>query len=276
MKKLLTLILAVALSLSALAALAENQQVVIGASSTPHALILEQVVEDMKALGYDLKVTVFTDYVLPNVGTSSGELDANFFQHTPYMNSYNQEVTDEEKLVAVIPVHYEPFGLYAGTKQKLEDLEDGDSIAIPNDPTNQSRALFLLQSAGLLSLPEGATPEKNYSVLDITENPKNLQFMELQAELIPTALQDVAFAIINGNYAVGAGLNPTTDSIFVEPAEGETAQRYTNYVVVRADKENAPFVEALKKALYTQKVKDYIENNPDFKGGVIPVFQVGE
>lgn len=276
MKKLFALALVLVLALSSVAALADNQKVVIGASPTPHALILEQVVEDLKALGYDLEVTVFTDYVLPNVATSAAEIDANFFQHTPYLNGYNSEVKDEEKLIAVIPVHYEPFGLYAGTKTKLEDLQDGDSIALPNDPTNQSRALFLLQSAGLLTLPEGATPDTNYSVLDIKDNPKNLQFMELQAELVPTALQDVAFAIINGNYAVGAGLNPTTDSLFVEPAEGETAQRYTNYVVVRVDNENAPFVEALKKVLYTQKVKDYIDNNPDFKGGVIPAFEVGE
>ncbi len=276
MKKFLVLALALVLALSSVAALAENQKVNIGASPTPHALILEQVVEDLKALGYDLEVTVFTDYVLPNLAASSGEIDGNFFQHTPYLNSYNAETKDEEKLVAVIPVHYEPFGLYAGTKSSLEELAEGDSIALPNDPTNQSRALFLLQAAGLLTLPEGATPENNYSTLDVVDNPKNLKFEELLAELVPTALQDVAFAVINGNYAVGAGLNPTTDSIFVEPSEGETAQRYTNYVVVRVDKENEPFVEALRKALYTQKIKDYIENNPDFKGGVIPAFQVAE
>lgn len=276
MKKLFALVLVLILALSTVAALAENQKVVIGASPTPHAQILKQVIDDMKELGYDLEIIEFTDYVLPNEAVATGEVDANFFQHTPYMNSFNSAAKDENKLAAVIPVHYEPFGLYAGTKHKLEDLQDGDSIALPNDPTNQSRALFLLQSAGLLTLPEGATPDNNYSVLDIKDNPKNLQFMELLAELVPNALPDVAFAIINGNYAVGYGLNPTTDSVFVEPAEGETAQRYTNYVVVRVDNENAPFLDALKKVLYTQKVKDYIENNPDFKGGVIPVFQVGE
>ena len=276
MKKLFALALALILALSAVAALAENQKIVIGATLTPHALILEQIVDDLKELGYDLEIKVFTDYVLPNEAVAGGDLDANFFQHIPYMNKFNKNASEKEQLVGAIPVHYEPYGLYAGTKTKLEDLQDGDSIAISNDPSNQTRALFLLQAAGLLTLPEGATPEKDYSVLDIKDNPKNLKFVELSPELIPSALQDVAFAVINGNYAIDAGFNPSTDSLFIEPSDGETAKLYGNYIVVRVDNENAPFLDALKKVLHTQKVKDYIENNPDFKGGVIPVFSVSE
>ncbi len=276
MKKLFALALALVLALSSVAALAENQKLVVGATPTPHALILEQVVEDLKALGYDLEIQVFTDYVLPNLATSSGELDANFFQHLPYMNEYSASVSDAEKLVGVIPVHYEPYGLYKGTKSDLAEIADGDTIALSNDPANQSRALFLLQDAGLIKLPEGATPENNYSTLDIVENKHNIKFVEMTAELLPTSLEDAAFAVINGNYAVGAGLNPSKDALVLEPAEGETAKRYTNYIVVRADKENEAFVEALRSVLQSQKVKDYIDNNPEFGGGVIPSFEIAE
>ena len=274
MKKLIALALVLVLTLSAASVLAENKKVVIGATPSPHVLILEQVVEDLKALGFDLEILTFTDYVLPNPATASGELNANYFQHLPFLNEYNKNAAADAQLVAAIPVHYEPYGLYAGTKKALDELAEGDTIAVTNDPSNETRALLLLQSAGLIKLAEDVGPDSSVTALDIKENPKKLEIVELNAELIPASLGDVAFAVINGNFAIGAGLSPAEDALFLEPAEGDAGKTYTNYVVVKAGDENADYVEALKKVLYSQKVKDYILTNPDFAGGVIPVFEV--
>lgn len=274
MKKLIALALVLVLTLSAASVLAENKKVVIGATPSPHVLILEQVVEDLKALGFDLEILTFTDYVLPNPATASGELNANYFQHMPFLNEYNKNAAADAQLVAAIPVHYEPYGLYAGTKKALDELAEGDKIAVTNDPSNETRALLLLQSAGLIKLAEDVGPDSSVTALDIKENPKNLEIVELNAELIPASLGDVAFAVINGNFAIDAGLSPAEDALFLEPAEGDAGKTYTNYVVVKAGDENADYVEALKKVLYSQKVKDYILTNPDFAGGVIPVFEV--
>lgn len=274
MKKLIALALVLGLTLSAASVLAENKKVVIGATPSPHVLILEQVVEDLKALGFDLEILTFTDYVLPNPATASGELNANYFQHLPFLNEYNKNAAADAQLAAAIPVHYEPYGLYAGTKKALDELAEGDKIAVTNDPSNETRALLLLQSAGLIKLAEDVGPDSSVTALDIKENPKNLEIVELNAELIPASLGDVAFAVINGNFAIGAGLSPAEDALFLEPAEGDAGKTYTNYVVVKAGDENADYVEALKKVLYSQKVKDYILTNPDFAGGVIPVFEV--
>ena len=276
MKKLIALTLVLLIALSSVAALAENQKIVIGATPSPHVLVLEQVIDDLKALGYDLEIVTFTDYVLPNPATSAGELNANYFQHLPYLNEYNKNATAEDQLFAAIPVHYEPYGLYAGTKKNLDELAEGDSIAVTNDPSNETRALLLLQDAGLIKLPEDAVPDSTLTALDIVENPKNLKIVELNAELIPASLGDVAFAVINGNYAIGAGLKPSEDALFLEPTDGEAGKTYTNYVVVKVGEENAPFVEALRQVLYTAKVRDYILGNPDFAGGVIPTFEVAE
>lgn len=276
MKKLIALALILALSLSALSVLAENKKIVIGATPSPHVIILEQIVDDLKALGYDLEIRTFTEYPIPNPATAAKELDANYFQHLPYLNAYNANVPEAEQLVAVIPVHYEPYGLYAGTKANLEDIADGDSIAVTNDPSNETRALLLLQDAGLIKLAEDANADSTLNVLDIAENPKNLNIVELNAELIPSALGDVAFAVINGNFAIGAGLNPARDALFLEPAEGEVGVTYTNYVVVRTEDADADFVQALRQVLYTQKIKDFILNYEDFSGGVIPTFEVAE
>ena len=273
MKKLLVLALALALSLVAFGALA-NEKVVIGGTSTPHVVILNQIVEDIKALGYDLEVKDFVEWVLLNPSTSGGDLDANYFQHLPYLNSYNASVSDAEKLVAVIPVHFEPLGLYPGSKASLDELAEGDKIALPDDATNSTRALLLLQDAGLIKLADGAGPDKELTVNDIVENEKNLQFTLLDAALVPAARPDVALAVINGNNALLNQLNPQKDALFIEPTDGEAARIYTNYVVVRADKENAPFVEALRKVLHTQKIYDFILNNEDFAGGVLPTFEV--
>ena len=276
MKKLIALALVLVLSLTLASALAENKKIVIGATPSPHVIILEQIVEDLKALGYDLEIRTFTEYPIPNPATAAKELDANYFQHLPYLNAYNAAVPEAEQLAAVIPVHYEPYGLYAGTKASLDQLADGDSIAITNDPSNETRALLLLQDAGLITLPEGTNADSTLTVLDIVSNPKNLDIKELNAELIPSALGDVAFAVINGNFAIGAGLSPAKDALFLEPADGEAGVTYTNYVVVRAEDADADFVAALRKVLYTQKVKDFILNYEDFKGGVIPTFEIAE
>lgn len=276
MKKLIALALVLVLSLAAVSVLAENKKIVIGATPSPHVIILEQIVEDLKALGYDLDIQTFTEYPIPNPATAAKELDANYFQHLPYLNAYNAAVPEAEQLAAVIPVHYEPYGLYAGTKASLDELADGDSIAITNDPSNETRALLLLQDAGLITLPEDANANSTLTVLDIVGNPKNLDIKELNAELIPSALGDVAFAVINGNFAIGAGLSPAEDALFLEPADGEVGVTYTNYVVVRTEDADADFVQALRKVLYTQKVKDFILGYEDFKGGVIPTFEIGE
>lgn len=276
MKKLLSLVLGAVLLLTSLAALAENKKIVIGATPSPHVLVLEQVVEDLKALGYDLEILTFTEYPLPNPATAAGELDANYFQHLPYLNAYNASVPEAEQLVAAIPVHYEPYGLYAGQKASLDELAEGDSIAVTNDPSNETRALLLLQAAGLITLKEDVTPDSQVTALDIVENPKNLNIVELNAELIPASLGDVAFAVINGNFAIGAGLSPAKDALFLEPTDSDAGKTYTNYVVVRTADAEADFVEALRTVLYTAKVRDYILNNPDFAGGVIPTFEVAE
>ncbi len=276
MKKLIALALVLVLSLTLASALAENKKIVIGATPSPHVIILEQIVEDLKALGYDLEIQTFTEYPIPNPATAAKELDANYFQHLPYLNAYNTAVPKSEQLVAVIPVHYEPYGLYAGTKASLDELAAGDSIAITNDPSNETRALLLLQDAGLITLPEGTNADSTLTVLDIVSNPKNLNIIELNAELIPSTLGDVAFAVINGNYAISAGLSPAEDALFLEPADGEAGITYTNYIVVRVEDAEADFVQALRKVLYTQKVKDFILSYEDFKGGVIPTFEIGE
>ncbi|HSK69400.1 MAG TPA: MetQ/NlpA family ABC transporter substrate-binding protein [Candidatus Limnocylindria bacterium] len=271
MKKAFALLLSLALLLGTAGALAQNQRVVIGATPVPHQLILEFIKDDLAALGFDLDILTFTDYVLPNPATSAGELDANYFQHVPYLNLYNANVPDSEKLVAAIPVHYEPYGIYAGTKDSLDQIAAGDHIAITNDPSNETRALLLLRDAGLITLADDVTWESSLTKLDVVDA-KGIIIDEVNAELIPSTLEDVAFAVINGNFAIGAGLNPAEDALFLEPVDSESGVTYTNYVVVKAGRENEPFVEALRSVLYTQKVRDFILNHEDFKGGVIPTF----
>ncbi len=271
MKKFLATALILALVLANAPALAANQKIQIAADVTPHTIILEFIKDDLAALGFDLEIIQITDYFIANPSTSAGDLDANYFQHVPFLDKYNANVPDSDKLVAAIPMHYEPYGIYAGTKTALDQLTAGDHIAVPNDPSNETRALLLLQDAGIITLPEGATWDDSLTALDVVDA-KGLLIDEISPELIPSVLPDVAFAVINGNYAIGAGLSPAEDALFLEPAEGESGKTYTNYIVVKPENENAPFVEALRKVLYTQKVRDFILNYEDFKGGVIPTF----
>jgi D-methionine transport system substrate-binding protein len=240
----------------------QAQTLVVGATSVPHAELLNLVKPDLAAQGIDLKVVEFTDYVLPNSGLVAGDLDANYFQHLPYLQSNDEW---NSKLTTAFGVHIEPFGLYSTKYKNIADLPTGATIAIPNDPSNGGRALLLLAAKGIITLKAGvgvtATP------LDITANPKNIKFQELEAAQLPRSLPDVDAATINGNYALEAGLNPARDSLAIEGGDSP----YTNYVVVRKGSENDARIAALKQALLSQKVKDYI-NKTWSNGSVIAVF----
>lgn len=272
MKKLTALLLCLVMSLTVVSAAMANEKIVIGATPSPHAEILELVKDDLAALGYDLEILVFTEYPIPNPSTAAGELDANYFQHMPYLNAYNASVPEKEQLSAVIPVHYEPYGVYAGTKSSLEEIANGDSIAVTNDPSNETRALLLLQELGLITLPEGTTVDDQLSKYDIVENPYNLDIVEMNAELITTVLGDVSYAVINGNFAIPAGLKPGSDALALEDPNGESGKLYTNYVVVRPEDAESEWVEALRTVLQSDKVRDYMLTNEAYAQGVIPVF----
>ncbi|MCL2245052.1 MAG: MetQ/NlpA family ABC transporter substrate-binding protein [Treponema sp.] len=233
----------------------------IGATPVPHAQLLNLISEDMASHGITLRVVEFTDYVQPNMAVISGDLDANFFQHIPYLES-NAEWSS--KLTSAFGVHVEPFGLYSQKYSSVSSLPNGASIAIPNDPSNCGRALLLLQSNGLITLRDGAG--LNASPRDIINNPKNFRFQELEAAQLPRSLQDVDAATINGNYALEAGFNPIRDSLIIEGADSP----YVNIVVVQKGNENSEKIQALRNALLSQKVKDYINRN--YGGGVAPVF----
>jgi D-methionine transport system substrate-binding protein len=233
----------------------------IGATPVPHAELLNLIKDDLAAQGITLRVVEFTDYVQPNMAVLSGDLDANFFQHIPYL-----ETNDEwsARLTPAFGVHVEPFGLYSSKHRNINDLPNGASIAIPNDPSNGGRSLLLLQANGLITLRQGAglraTPR------DITGNPKNFRFQELEAAQLPRSLQDVDAATINGNYALQSGFNPVQDSLIIEGADSP----YVNIIVVQKGKENDPRIIALKNALLSQKVKDHISRS--YGGGVVAVF----
>lgn len=272
MKRTIALVLALVI-LSVVPAALANEKITIAASTTPHAIILEYVKDDLAALGYDLEILEVTDYYVANPATAAGEVDGNYFQHIPFLNAYNASVEKEEdKLVAAFGVHCEPYGIYPGTKKDLKDIAAGDKIAVTNDPSNETRALILLADAGLITLPEGTNPDSGLQKEDIVET-NGIEIVELDAEKIPAVLDDVAFAVINGNYVLDAGMTVRDDALFTE-AGTVTGQVYVNYLVVKPENEQAPWVLALEKVLATQKVKDFILNNEQFAGGVIPTFEV--
>ncbi|GHU51342.1 ABC transporter substrate-binding protein [Spirochaetia bacterium] len=233
----------------------------VGATPVPHAELLALVADDLKQQGITLKVIEFADYVQPNSALIEGELDANFFQHLPYLEA-NAEWAS--KLSAAFGVHIEPFGLYSNKYTDVSQIPNGAAIAIPNDPTNGGRALLLLQANGLIKLR--ANSGLSATQLDIESNPKGLVFRELEAAQLPRALQDVDAALINGNYALGAGLNPVSDSLLLEGADSP----YVNIVAVQKGKENDAKIVALSKALQSQKVKNFIRDKYD--GGVVAIF----
>lgn len=238
----------------------------VGASPTPHAEILNAVKDILKEQsGVDLEVVEYSDYVIPNTAVEEGEDQANYFQHTPYLDTFNAE--NGTHLVSVAKIHYEPFGLYSQTVKNISDLPDGAKIAIPNDGSNEARALYLLEAQGLITLNHDAGFQA--TVLDITSNPKNLQFEEVAAELVARTLDDVDGAIVNGNYALAAGLK-IEDAIATESAESEAAQTYANILVVEQGHENDEAVQALVKALTSDTARDFI--NETYHGAVVPLF----
>ena len=247
---------------------AELEKLVVGASSTPHAEILEAVRGELEALGYELEVTIFDDYVLPNLALADSEIDANYFQHEPYLLNFNAE--NGTDLVSAVAVHYEPMGIYGGQKASLDEIAEGDSIAVPNDGTNEARALLLLEAEGLITLKEGIDASTETATdLDIAENPQNLEIIEMEAKNIPHSLPDVAFAVINGNYALQAGLTGE-DALASESADSDAAQTYANILAVRAGEEDSAKTQALVTALTSETCRQFIEETYD--GAVVPIF----
>lgn len=243
----------------------ELEKIKVGASITPHAEILNSISEKLKEQGYELEVVEYNDYIIPNTALDSGELDANFIQHLPYLDDFNKE--NGTHIVSVADIHYEPFGIYAGKSDSLETLEDGAVIAVPNDTTNEARALLLLQDEGLIKLKEDAGIAA--TVTDIVENPKNLEIKELEAAQLPNALQDVDAAAINANYAIEAGLK-LKDALAVEKSDSLAAQTYANIIAVRDGSENDAKIKALVDAVKSDEVKKFIEEK--YEGAVVPVF----
>ena len=262
----LTLVLALALSLAACGKSGgDSKTLKIGATPAPHAAILEQAKPLMAEKGFTLEIVEYNDYVQPNNSVEDGSLDANYFQHITYMNGFNDE--HGTHMVNAGGIHYEPFGLYAGKCASLAELPDGAQIAVPNDGTNEARALLLLEQEGLIKLKEGVGLSATKS--DIAENPHNYDIVELEARLLPTTLKDVEMAVINGNYAIDAGLK-VSEAVAVEAADGTAAEAYVNIVAVKEGNENADKIQALIKALKSAEVKAFIEET--FEGSVVPMF----
>lgn len=236
----------------------------VAASATPHAEILEQAAPLLAAKGWDLEVTVFDDYVQPNLVVESGDFDANYFQHIPYLDNFNEEKGTH--LVNAGGIHYEQFGIYPGTKSSLDDLADGDTIAVPNDTTNEARALLLLQDNGIITLKDGAG--LSATVKDIESNPKNIKIQELEAAQVARVKDEVAFVVLNGNYALQAGFSVAKDSIAYETSDSEAAKTYVNVIAVKEGNENSEAIQALVETLKSDEITNYI--NETYDGAVIP------
>lgn len=245
-------------------ATAEPVVIKIAASATPHAEILEKAKPILSEQGYDLEITVFDDYIQPGLVVESGEFDANYAVHVPFLETFNEE--QGTHLVSAGGIHYEPFGIYPGTKATLDEVAEGDVIAIPNDTTNEARALLLLQDNGLLKLKDGVG--LTATVNDIEENPNNLVFQELEAAQIARVKDEVAYVVLNGNYALEAGLSVAKDSIAYESSDSEAAKTYVNVIVVKEGNENSDAIKALVDVLKSDEIKQYI--NDTYDGAVIP------
>lgn len=275
MKKITYLLLALVLAIGTLTACgssdkesetkeAANKTIKVAASATPHAVILEEAKPLLKKQGWDLEIKVFDDYVQPNNVVESGEFDANYFQHIPYLENFNKEKGTH--LVNAGGIHYEPFGIYPGTEKKLDELKEGDTIAVPNDTTNEARALLLLQDNGIIKLKDGAGLEA--TVKDIAENPKNIKIQELEAAQVSRVKDEVAFVVLNGNYALEAGYSVEKDSIAYEKSDSEAAKTYVNVIAVKEGNENNEGIKALISVLKSDEIKKFI--NEKFKGAVVP------
>lgn len=277
-KKIIALAAAAALTLSLAACSGNNSSstadnsssdasstvIRVGASPSPHAEILEFAKDQLAAKGYELEIVEFTDYVMPNVALYEGDLDANFFQHTPYLDNYNEQ--NGTDLVSACKVHFEPMGLYSETLTSVSDVAEGSKVGVPNDPTNEARALNLLETQGLIKLREGAG--LNATPLDIEENPLNLEFVELEAAQLPRNLSEFAIAAINGNYAIEAGI---LDKVIVnEAADSESAQEYANILAVQSGELETDKTKALVEALTSDETREFI--NTQYEDQFIPVF----
>lgn len=268
-KKVLATVLAATFAAGSLAGCgsassSNDKTITVAASPTPHAEILQQAKEILAKDGWTLEITEFEDYVQPNEVVYSGEIDCNFFQHVPYLDSYNEE--KGEDLVSVGGIHYEPFGIYPGTKTELATLTEGDVIAIPNDTTNEARALLLLQDNGILTLSEGAG--LTATVNDIVENPYGVKFQELEAAQVSRVTGEVAFVVLNGNYALEAGYSVGKDAVAHELSDSEAAKTYVNVLVVKKGNEENEGVKALLEVLKSDEIKQYITDTYD--GAVVP------
>lgn len=268
MKRLTALLLAGVLATGAFSVnvLAEEEDttITVAASATPHAEILAQAGPLLAEQGYTLEVTIFDDYIQPNEVVESGDFDANYFQHIPYLNEYNEE--NGTHLVNVGGIHYEPFGIYPGTKDSLDDIEDGDTIAVPNDTTNEARALLLLQDNGIITLAEDAGLDA--TINDIVENPYNVEIVELEAAQVPRVVSETSYVVLNGNYALEAGFSVATDALAYETSDSEAAQTYVNVIAVKEGNEDLAKIQALVEVLKSDEIKNFI--NATYDGAVIP------
>ena len=256
MKKILVLItLLLALTLTACTSTKEDKVIRVGASPAPHAEILEAIRPLIEAKGYTLEIVEYTDYVFPNTNVEEGELDANYFQHVPYLDYFNEN--NGTHIVSVLAVHFEPLGLYPGKTATLAEIQDGAKIAIPNDATNEARALALLESLGLITVDPAKAAEA--TILDITSNPHNIEFIEIVAENLVVTLPDVDFAVINGNYALEGGI--TSKVLATEDKDSAAALTYANILAVKEGNEDSKKTQILIEALSSQTVKDFIEDN---------------
>ena len=269
MKKLISVILSLVLILSLCLTGCGNKTdekvIKVGATPAPHAEILEVIKDELADLGWTLEIVEFDDYILPNQALEDGELDANYFQHVLYLESFNEEYGTH--LVNAGGIHYEPFGIYAGKCNSLSDLPAGAKVGVPNDTTNEARALLLLEQEGLIKLKDGVG--LNATKDDIVENPKNLEIIETKAELLTATLQDVDIAVINGNYAIDAGLK-AADALAIESAEGTATEYYQNVIAVKDGNQHSDKTLALLQALKSEAVKQYIEST--YNGAVVPLF----
>lgn len=273
MKKLAYLGLTLALATSALSLTAfadDDKTITVAASATPHAEILEQAKPLLEEQGWDLEVRIFDDYVQPNLVVESGEFDANYFQHIPYLDNFNEE--QGTHLVNAGGIHYEPFGIYPGTKASLDEVAEGDVIAVPNDTTNEARALLLLETNGIIKLKEDAG--LTATVKDIEENPYNVDIQELEAAQVPRVKDEVAFVVLNGNYALQAGFSVAKDSIAYETSDSEAAKTYVNLIAVAEGNEDSEKITALVSVLKSDEIKNYITETYD--GAVIPFEESAE
>ena len=240
------------------------EKLVVGASPAPHAEILEAARDLLADKGYDLEIVEYTDYVQPNNALESGDLDANYFQHKPYLDTFNEE--NGTHLVSAGAIHYEPFGIYAGKSDSLDELADGAEVLVPNDVTNEARALLLLQDNGIITLKDGAGLEA--TVNDIAENPKNIKIQELEAAQVARVTGEVAYVVLNGNYALEAGYSVGKDALAYEKSDSEAAKTYVNVIAVKEGNENNPAIKALVDTLKSDTIKQYI--NDTYDGAVIP------